>query len=140
MKLDENQMFGVANKTRQERADTSSLQPRVVAGQLMSKKNAARDTLQRKRVELNENSTSVCEQCQPRTAQCDGTLTQNAWQTTFLGIKSHVKEFWTAAANEMNRSATFLDSSKTRQVTSLTRVAECDEESGTAMERTLLIP
>ena len=58
--------------------------------------------------ELHKAETAcVSEQCQARTSQLDGTLTQNAWQTTLLVIKSHVKGFWTKTANVMNRGAMF---------------------------------
>ena len=49
----------------------------------------------------------VSEQCQARTSQLDGTLTQNAWKTTLLVMKSHVKGFRTETANVMNRGAMF---------------------------------
>ena len=61
--------------------------------------------------------------------QLDGSLTQNEWQTTLLVIKSHVKGFRTETANVMNRARCFSRQLEDRHVTSLTRKAECDEET-----------
>ena len=59
-------------------------QQRVDARQGMSEGSAARDALQQWRMELTEELhkaeiACVSEQCQARTSQLDGTLTQNAW-------------------------------------------------------------
>ena len=78
------------------------------AGQHIAEDSAARDNLQQKTMELIEElhdaeTNCVCEQCQARTSQLGGTLTQ----TTLLVIKSHVIGFRTETANVMNRGAMF---------------------------------
>ena len=71
-------MYGYQDSLRHQCAD---------AGQRMAEDSAARDNLQQKTMELIEElheaeTAYVCEQCQARTSQLDGSLTQNAWKTS----------------------------------------------------------
>ena len=117
MQQDENQKVAMAivspteDRAIMSRTRGSLRQQRVDARQRMEG-SAARDALQQKRMELTgelheTEIACVSEQCQARTSRLDGTLTQNAWQTTLLVIKSHVKEFRTETANVMNRGTMF---------------------------------
>ena len=90
MQQDENQKVAMAivspteDRAVMSRTRGSLRQQRVDARQRMSEGSAARDALQQWRMELTEELhkaeiACVSEQCQARTSQLDGTLTQNAW-------------------------------------------------------------